>query len=381
MREISCSVMRGGTSRGLFFKDSDLPKDPELRDRVCCSAFGGPDPYGTQINGLGGPIGNMNKLAIISKREGETNSVNYEFGQIAVKSWVIGKRANCGNISSAVGPYAIEAGFIDVIEEPFTTVRIYNTNTKKFIVEKVPVKNGKVVYDGDFSIAGCPGTGSKLQLDFIEPGGATTGRLLPTGKVKETIHTRDFGDFEVSIIDAANPFVFVRAEDLGFTGTETGTEITNSGNPVEKLMQIRETACVMLGWAKDIDDARRNSPGMPKACFVAPPTPFKTPLGEELRAEDYDIAVRMIEFGTGLDIMALTGCVCVGVASKIKGSVVWETLSEKAHNRNELVLAHPSGLVPVGMDVTFDNGEYRANSGTIYRTARKLMSGTIYVNE
>ena len=379
MQEFRTTIMRGGTSKGLFFLDSDLPTDPALRDKVCCKAFGGPDPFKMQINGLGGPFANMNKLAIVSKREGEKNAVNYEFGQIEVQSPVIGKKSNCGNISSAVGPFAIEMGIVDELTEPYTTVKIYNTNTDKYIIAHVPVKDGKVQYEGDFSIAGCPGTGSKIQLDFLDPAGAATGKLLPTGHVRDVLHTPDFGDVEVSIIDAANPFVFVRAADLGFKGNETGAQIDKGGEAFDKMMQVRESAAVLLGWAADVKEAKKVSPAMPKVCFVAPPMKYISLMGKKIEAADYDISARMIEFGKGAEIMALTGCICIAVASKIKDCLVWECLSEDARERNSINLSHPCGLVPVDMDVTEENGEYIAKSATVYRTARKMMTGTVSV--
>jgi len=371
--------MRGGSSKGLFFVESDLPDDPKLRDQICVRAFGGPDPHGKQINGVGGTIANMNKLAIISRREGEANTVNYAFGQVDIYSWEIGRKATCGNISSAVGPFAIERGLVDTIEEPITKVRIYDVNTQKYIVAHVPVKDGKVLYEGDFSIAGVPGTGAKIQLDFLEPGGPTTGKLLPTGNVVDVLETKDFGPVKVSIVDAANPFVFANLADVGLLGTEVAREINASGEKIEKMRQIRDAACVRLGWAKTPEDARKSCPLVPKVICVAPPRDFTSNIGELFSADQFDFSARMLEYGMSADIIALTGCVGLSIAAKIEGSVVNNVLSNKAKEKNDLTLAYSGGLVPAGVQMEMVNGEFHAVRGTVYRTARKMMEGQVSV--
>lgn len=379
MLSFPCILMRGGSSKGLFFVESDLPSDPELRDKICVRAFGGPDPHGKQINGVGGTIANMNKLAIISRREGEPNTVNYAFGQVDIYSWDIGRKATCGNISSAVGPFAVERHLVDVIEEPITKVRIYDVNTGKYILSHVPVKDGQVVYEGDFRIAGVPGSGAKIQLDFLEPGGPTTGKLLPTGHVKDILETKDFGPVEVSIVDAANPFVFFKLEDVGFDGTELAKAINASGDKIEKMRQIRDAACVRLGWAATPEEAREKSPLVPKIIGVAPPRDFTSNIGESFRKEEFDFSARMLEYGMSADIMALTGCVGLAVAAKIPGSAVNEVMSPESREKNDLVLAYSGGLIPAGVEIGEKDGELFAVRGTVYRTARKMMEGMVSV--
>lgn len=379
MLSYPCILMRGGSSKGLFFVESALPSDPVLRDKVCVRAFGGPDPHGKQINGVGGTLANMNKLAIISKREGEENTVNYAFGQVDIYSWEIGRKATCGNISTAVGPFAVERNLVDKIEEPITKVKIYDVNTKKYIMSHVPVKDGKVVYEGDFSIAGVPGTGAKIQLDFLEPGGPTTGKLLPTGNIVDYLETKDFGKFRVSIVDAANPFVFANLADVGLLGTEVAREINGSGEKIEKMRQIRDAACVRLGWAKTPEKARSECPLVPKVICVAPPRDFTSNIGETYTSNQFDFSARMLEYGQSADIIALTGCVGLGVAAKIDGSVVNEVLSSEAKKKNGLVLAYSGGLVPVGVEMEKANSEFHAVRGTVYRTARKMMEGQVSV--
>jgi len=381
MIEIPCVIMRGGTSKGLFFMEDDLPKDKKYRYELISKAFGSPDPTGMQINGLGGTAANMNKLAIISKREGERNTVNYDFGQIDIGSWIVDTKANCGNISSAVGPFAVDHGLVDDITEPITKVKIFNINTQKYIVAHVPVKNGQTLYEGDFNIAGVNRPGSKIRLDFLDPGGATTGKLLPTGKVIDVVKTEHYGEFEISCVDAANPFLFVRARDLGLTGLELPKDITVHPDALKKMLEIRAAAAVLLGFAQDTRDAYENSPAVPKFCMVAPAAEYKTTSGELIKQNEVDLAVRMLSMGKPLPALAITGSICIGVASKIKGSLVQETLTLEANAKNDLNIGHPSGIIPMSVDVRVEDGAYRAISGTVYRTARKLMCGAAFIPE
>lgn len=378
MIQIPCTIMRGGSSKGLFFLDSDLPQDQALRDKIISKAFGSPDPTGLQINGLGGTLANMNKLAVISRREGEKNAVNYDFGQIDIYSWIIDRRANCGNISSAVGPFAIDCGLIDTITEPITQVMIYNTNTKKYIRANVPVKNGKTEYEGDFAIAGINRPGSKIRLDFLEPGGATTGKLLPTGAVTDIVETEHFGSFEISCVDAANPFVFVRATDLGLRGNETPEELSSIPNMLEKMLEIRESAAVLLGFAKTVEEAREHCKAVPKFCMVAPPQDYDDVGGRRIHGTECDILVRMLSMGKPLPSLASTGAICIGVASKIEGSLVNEVLHKNVDSE-EIILGQPGGLFPVYAEVEKREGAFHAVCGSIYRTARKMMTGIAYI--
>src|SRR5512143_118102 len=222
-RRIPCTIMRGGTSKALFFRREDLPGDIATQDQILLAALGNPDPTSRLVNGLGGPISSTSKVAIISARSGEPNTVDYTFGQGSHKNALIDREGNCGNISAAVGPYAVDEGLVEV-REPETIVRIYNTNTRKYIIAHVPVENGQAKVEGDYAIAGVPGTGARVALDFESPGGARTGKLLPTGKPQEILETES-GKFVASLVDAANPCVFVRANDLGLIGTELPPQI------------------------------------------------------------------------------------------------------------------------------------------------------------
>jgi len=226
-----------------------LPDDIVSQDRILLAALGNPDPFNRLVDGLGGPISSTSKVAIINKRHGEPNTVDYAFGQGSPANALIDRGGNCGNISSAVGPYAVDEGLVEV-REPETIVRVYNTNTKKYIIEHVLVEGGKAKVEGDYQIAGVPGTGAIVALDFESPGGTRTGKLLPTGHAQETLDTES-GPIAVSIVDAANPFVFVRARDLGLIGTELPKEVDSNRELSARLESIRAAATVKMGLARD----------------------------------------------------------------------------------------------------------------------------------
>ncbi|MBO4388656.1 MAG: 3-methylitaconate isomerase [Spirochaetales bacterium] len=382
MIEIPCTIMRGGTSKGLFFLDSDLPRDREERYRLISRAFGSPDPSGLQINGLGGTLANMNKLAIISKREGEKNAVNYDFGQIDIYSWIIDTKANCGNISSAVGPFAIDHGLVDEITEPITQVMIYNTNTKKFIRANVPVKDGKTLYEGDFRIAGINRPGARIQLDFLEPGGATTGKLLPTGNVIDRVRTVHYGEFDISCVDATNPFVFARAGDLGLKGNESPKEIEAIPGMLDKMLEIREAAAVLLGFASTLEEAHNKVKAVPKFCMVAPAQDYVSVADEKVARDDVDLLVRMLSMGKALPSLAITGAICIGVAAKIKGCLVNEAADPRKADCEQVRIGQPGGMLPVSVKVEqLQDGSFHAIQGSVFRTARRMMSGTAYIPE
>ncbi|MCK4790403.1 MAG: 3-methylitaconate isomerase, partial [Desulfobacteraceae bacterium] len=241
---IPAVYMRGGTSKAVFFHENHLPKNPEIRDRVILATYGSPDPNCRQIDGMGGAVSSTSKVAIISPSKDPDYDVNYHFGQVGIDKPKIGYQGNCGNISSAVGPFAIDEGLVNP-EESITKVRIYQTNTKKLIVAEVPVKDGLYNEEGSYAIDGVPGTGGRITLHFFNPGGSVTGKLLPTGNVTDVIEVPGGGEITISIVDAANPVVFVRARDLGLRGTEI-YEIDGSGEIRQKLEAIRSRVAVML---------------------------------------------------------------------------------------------------------------------------------------
>lgn len=369
--------MRGGTSKGVFFKKQDLPADLAGQDAVILAAFGSPDPYGRQINGLGGATSTTSKVAIISPREGEPNTVDYTFGQVSITSALVDRKGNCGNISSAVGPYAVDEGMVQVQGDE-ASVRIYNTNTRKYIISRFPLDNGKAKVEGDYQIAGVPGTGARVALDFERPGGSVTGRLLPTGKAREVLETR-FGPVEVSIVDAANPLVFVRARDLGLTGTELPGRVDSDAELLARIEAIRAAAAVRIGLATDPADATRNSPAVPKIAFVAPAADYAMTSGVKMAAGEIDFLARIMSMGRLHAAYAITGAVCTAGAAKIEGTVVQEMVSPARAASPEVRFGHPGGSVAVKVTMEAGAAEPAYVVATVYRTARRIMDGHVYV--
>jgi 2-methylaconitate cis-trans-isomerase PrpF len=367
--------MRGGTSKGLFFKKDDLPMDEKLSDKIILKAFGSPDLYERQIDGLGGGTSTTSKLAVVEKRLNEINGINYTFGQVDIKTSLIDRKGNCGNLSSAVGPYAIDHGMVDKIEEPYTKVNIFNTNTKKKIVAFVPVKDGQTQYEGTFYISGVSNPGSKIQLDFLEPGGAITGKLLPTGKTKELLQTKSVGEIEVSLVDATNPLVFIKASDVGLVGTELPNDIDENPNILNTLLEIRAAAAVKLNLAKDFDDANQNSPAVPKMCFVSEAKSYRSTEKKDIVEDDIDIVARMLSMGKLHPTFAISGGICLAIAAKIEGTIVNSQL--KQFDKDRIVIGHCGGTMEVGAEVTEENVALR---GTVFRTARCLMLGETYIS-
>jgi methylitaconate Delta-isomerase len=379
-RRIPFVVMRGGTSRALFFKEEDLPPAGPIRDRVILKAFGSPDPNGRQIDGLGGATSTTSKVAVISRRPEVPNGVNYTFGQVSIDKHLVDRKGNCGNISSAVGPYAVDEGLVDAVEEPITTVRVYNTNTRKVIVSRVPVEDGRHKVEGDFGIAGIPGTGALVELDFLDPGGAVTSGLLPTGKVVNRFST-PFGEFDTSIVDAANPLVFVAAADLGLTGVELPARVDSDAELLAKIEAIRAAAAVEVGLAKSVETAS-SSPAVPKIAFVAAPVEYTCVNGTVVPAQDIDIICRIMSMGKLHNAYAISGAVCTAAAAKIEGSVVWNLVPPANRDASVVRLGHPTGVLPIDITMKLDAaGGFEVEKATAYRTARRLAEGFVFVPE
>jgi 2-methylaconitate cis-trans-isomerase PrpF len=360
-RRIRAVFVRGGTSRALLFHEEDLPHGP-ARDRIFLSALGSPDPYGRQLDGLGGGISSLSKAAIIGPPSRDGADVDYTFAQVEVGRPVVDYRANCGNISSAIGPFAIDEGLVPATEGE-TQVRIHNTNTRKLIVATVPVVGGEAAVDGDFELPGVPGRGARIALDFLEPGGAGTGRLLPGDGPRETLE-----GLEVSLVDATNPLVFVRAKDLGLAGTETPAAIDADRALGARLEAIRTAAAARMGIP--------GSASVPKIAIVAPATAFTALDGAAHGAGDVDLVARVISMGNCHRAFALTAAMGLAVAARIEGTVVQECVASRA---GDVRLGHPSGVLPVAADVTTRDGEPWAERVTVYRTARRLMEGFVRV--
>jgi 2-methylaconitate cis-trans-isomerase PrpF len=378
-QRIPCTIMRGGTSRALFFKREDLPEDVIAQNLILISALGNPDPSGRLVDGLGGPISSTSKVAIIAARKGEPNTVEYTFGQGSHASALIDRKGNCGNISSAVGPYAIDEGLVG-IHEPETIVRIYNTNTKKYIIAHVPVKGGRAKIEGDYKIAGVPGSGARIALDFQSPGGTFNGSLLPTGEPREVLET-EFGPIEVSLIDAAKPCVFVRARDLGLGGTELPAQIDADPTLSARLEAIRCAAAVEIGIVHERAEATKLSQAIPKIALVSSSSEYRMTDGRVMPAGEIDIVARMLSMGRVHGAYPITGAIGIAGAARIEGSIVQEMIPPERRESSFFRIGHPSGSVEVKVDIRVEDRELKYLSGTVYRTARRIMDGWVYVHK
>jgi 2-methylaconitate cis-trans-isomerase PrpF len=369
---LPCSIIRGGTSKGVFFLESVLPPEGEKRDKVLLSVFGSPDIR--QIDGLGGANSLTSKVCIIGPSYREDADVDYTFGQVSVDKAIIDWRGNCGNLSSAVGVFAIAQNLLKPVE-PQTTVRIYNTNSDKIIHVTYPVKDGLVLSDGDYKIPGVPGTGAKLKVDFFEPAGSITGKLLPTGNPKDYINLGEKGTFTVSIVDAGNPVVYLVAEELGLKGTELPVEVEGMPQKLALIEEIRSIAAEMTGIVSDRKLATSTSPAYPKIGFVTAPKDYINPEGVLVKAEEVDLVARLASMQKMHRAYMITGAISTGAASKIKGTVVNDVISQRAKNCNTLIIGHPYGPMEVTIDM---EGDAIVKEG-VYRTARKILDGNVYI--
>ncbi|HEY2987272.1 MAG TPA: PrpF domain-containing protein [Candidatus Binatia bacterium] len=373
--KIPCAIYRGGTSKPIFFLEKDLPRDAKDRDHLVLGAFGSPDLR--QIDGLGGADPLTSKVAYIGPPTVPGTDINYTFGYVGIASPVIDYTGNCGNTSAAVGPFALLRGLIEP-KEPVTKIRIYNTNTKKIIVAEFPVRHGEFQSEGDFRIDGVPGAGAKILLDFLDSGGAVTGKLLPTGKVKEEIRFPTVGKLTVSMVDAANPFVFVRAADLGLKDNATLEEIAGNDPLLKKCEEIRSVVAEIMGIAKR-EDATQKSPGVPKIALVSPPTSYQTPKGK-VEAAQVDLIARMTALQKLHKAYAVTGAVCLGAAAKIDGTIVNEIYRDvQPENPAAVRIGHPSGTIQVEIETEKNGGALQLSKAALARTARLLMDGQVYV--
>ena len=359
--------MRGGTSRALFFRRADLPDDRALWDRIFQAALGGPDPYGRQLDGLGGGYSSTSKIAVIGPPSRPDVDLDYTFAQVDVTTQRVDYRGNCGNISSAVGPYAIDEGLVPLRTAadgaPEAIVRFLNTNTAKVIVAHVPVADGGAAVEGDFELPGVPGRGARITLDFLDPGGAATGRLLPTGAPLDQIE-----GLAASLVDATNPMVFVRASDLGLTGAEPPEALDADAGLLARLEGVRAAATVRMGMAPDPATATERSPAVPKIALVAPGSP-----GES------DLNVRLVSMGRFHRAVALTGAMCLAVAAHLPGTLAAEAAGRLAPGAG-VRIGHPAGVLPIAAAVEPSaEGGPRAVRVRVYRTARRLMEGWVRV--
>ncbi|MGM0878586.1 MAG: 2-methylaconitate cis-trans isomerase PrpF family protein [Bacillota bacterium] len=357
-------VMRGGTSKGVFLNFEDMPVDRLLWDEFLLDIMGSPDRR--QIDGLGGANSLTSKAAIIKKSDLKEIDVEYTFAQVSIENHLVDFKGNCGNISSAVGPYAIAQGLVPVIE-PITTVRIFNTNTQKVIIAEIEVENGQVKTDGLCSIPGVPGTGSPIYLSFTNAEGAVTGKLFPTGNPIDVIHTPN-GPINVSIIDVANPLVFVHAQDVGLTGSELPQEFTQE--KLRELEEIRSISAEMCQFSTK-EEATQTSPAVPKMTIISPPKDFLDVTGVDRKASDMDCRIRMLSMQKPHQALAITGAICTTAGAFLNDTI----LSDIVKVEQEVVrLAHPAGIMETKVDLIAGN----ISAIKVVRTARIILEGYVY---
>lgn len=370
---IRCTIMRGGTSKGIFFHRNDLPKDEALRDKVILRIFGAPDRR--EIDGLGGADPLTSKVCIIGPSTRPDCDVDYLFGQVSLSEPMIDWKSNCGNLSSAVGPFAIDEGLVQAVA-PVTKVRIHQVNTAKVIVAEIPVRGNRAEVEGDHAIDGVPGSGAELILDWADSAGSLTGKLLPTGNVTDVLSVEGVGDVEVSLVDAAMPVVFIDAAALGLRGSETPQQIDGNRSLLEKIERIRGFAAVKMGLCEDWKKATQQVPYSPFFAICAAPVAYENwTTGETIPAEAVDLVVRLLFMQQMHKTYPVTGTTCTVVASMIPGTVANHLARPGVIEKGCLRIGHPAGVIAPEGKVIYENGGYVVKRATVDRTARCLMRG------
>ena len=354
---------------------ADLPANQVDWAPIFLAAQGSPDPNGRQLDGMGGGVSSLSKVCVVGPPSRPDADVDYTFAQVSVGTAVVDYSANCGNMSSAIGPFALDEGLVPAPNGREAAVRIHNTNTRKIIVSRFAVEDGMAAVDGDFVLDGVGGSGSPIRLEFQDPGGTRTGRLLPTNNASDLLLIPGVGDVEVSMVDAANPCVFVAAASMGGSGTELPGDLEQDLDLLARLETIRRHAAVKMGLAATIK-AAADLLGVPKVAMVAAPIDAPTLSSRVLAADEIDILVRMISIGQPHRAVPLTGALCLAAACRVPGSVAWRMLKESAR-RGPLRIGHPSGVTLVDADVETGDASVRVRQATVYRTARRLFQGEV----
>lgn len=333
-----------------------------------------------QIDGLGGADPLTSKVAIVGPSTREGCDVDYTFGQVSFVAHIVDYKGNCGNISAAVGPFAIDSGLVQALE-PLTTIRIHLTNTDNIIVAEVPVQDGRAKTEGDYAIDGVPGTGAKITLDFSDTQGSISGSLLPTGNPVDVLDFGSQGSYEVSIVDAGNPLVFIAASSLGLKGTETPAEIEGNRKLMDTIEMIRGRAAVLLQLADSEEQAVAQSPYIPFFAIVSPAAAYTCYNGKLVAKEEINIVSRLVFMQKMHKTYPGTGTVCTGAAARIPHSVVWQQLSEEARKNQVVKIGHPAGIIEVEASAEIKDGQINLTRAAFYRTARRLLDGCVYIRK
>lgn len=369
---IPAVFMRGGSSKGVFFQAKHLPRDRARQDPIFLSVLGSPDPYGRQLDGMGGGISSLSKAVIVGPPTHPDADVDYTFAQVAVDRPLVDWSSNCGNLSSAIGPFAIDEGLVRASDGE-ALVRIHQVNTQRIIHARFPVRGGRAAMAGDFAMAGVSGTGARIRLDFLAPGGGATGALLPTGTAIDTLE-HDGRRYSATLVDAANACVFLDARELGLAGSEHPDAIDADAALMALLDALRRIAAVRMGLCATPAEAPL---AIPKVAVVAPPAAYRAPDGAQHAAASHDIVVRMVSMERAHRAVPLTGAMALGVACRIAGSLPQALAG--AIPGDEVRVANPSGILSVGAEVSRRETGWFADSAVVFRTARRLMQGAVAV--
>lgn len=380
MRKFPVVYMRGGTSKGCLFHREDLPEDSKEWDEIFLQVMGNPDPK--QMDGMGGTVSSNNKIVIIWKSALPNVDIEYLVGQVIVGKKQVDYKSNCGNMTAAVPAYAVEEGMVPIVE-PVTTVRMLNKNTDKYINVTVPIdpRTHTFAQEGDCHIAGIDGTAAELKVNFLDPAGAKTGKLLPTGKALDVLEI-DGRKIEATILDVSNPLVLVRAEDVGLQGTELPAQVDADKEASALLEKIRGAAAVKMGFARDLEDATAHSPAVPKVGFFTAPVSYTDIAGNRVDAGQMDLCARVISVFKCHKACPLTAASSIAVAAFVQGSIIEKTLGRQPEGRQAIRLGHPSGVMTVYPDLEArEEGNLDVKGVAVQRTARRIMDGTIYIRK
>ncbi|ATC94782.1 2-methylaconitate cis-trans isomerase PrpF [Pseudoalteromonas tunicata] len=380
--KIPATYMRGGTSKGVFFNLTDLPPEAQVagqaRDNLLLRVIGSPDPYGKHTDGMGGATSSTSKTVILSKSSQENHDVDYLFGQVAIDKPFIDWSGNCGNLTAAVGSFAISNGLVDASRIPkngMATVRIWQANIKKTIIANVPVTNGEVQETGDFELDGVTFPAAEVEVAFMDPADGE-GAMFPTGNVVDILEVPGVGSFDATLINAGIPTIFLNAADLGFSGAELQDDINNNDAILARFETIRAYGALKMGLISDIEEAKTRQ-HTPKVAIVAPASAYVSSSGKAIAQADIDLNVRALSMGKLHHAMMGTAAVAIGTAAAIAGTLV--NLAAGGTARTSVTFGHPSGTLKVGAEAEMVNNQWQVKSAIMSRSARVLMEGWVRV--
>ncbi|SPC13969.1 2-methylaconitate cis-trans isomerase PrpF [Cupriavidus taiwanensis] len=384
--KIPATYIRGGTSKGVFFRLQDLPERAQVagpaRDALLLRVIGSPDPYGKQIDGMGAATSSTSKTVILSKSTRPDHDVDYLFGQVSIDQPFVDWSGNCGNLSAAVGPFAISAGLVDpsrIPQDGVAVVRIWQANIGKTIIGHVPITNGEVQETGDFELDGVTFPAAEVQLEFMDPAAeeeGAGGAMFPTGNVVDDLEVPGVGTLKATMINAGIPTIFVNAESIGYTGTELQDAINSDTKALAMFETIRAYGALRMGLIKNVDEAAKRQ-HTPKVAFVARPADYTASSGKQVAAADVDLLVRALSMGKLHHAMMGTAAVAIGTAAAIPGTLV--NLAAGGGERNAVRFGHPSGTLRVGAEAQLVDGEWVVRKAIMSRSARVLMEGWVRV--